>query len=87
MLWLRPNPDAFRRLGVRRAVEWPAGAEWALPLAPRKSVEVELADRAPTRLLGGSLDLQAFSLLRAAAAPDGSVTLWQDVRYTLGERP
>ena len=30
---------------------------------------------------------EAFSLLRAAAAPDGSVTLWQDVRYTLGERP
>lgn len=30
---------------------------------------------------------EAFALLGAAAAPDGSVTLWQDVRYTLGEHP
>lgn len=68
MLWLRPDHDALQRLGVRRAVEWPAGSEWALPLTPRKSIGVELADRAPTRLLGGSLGLPAFSLLRADGA-------------------
>lgn len=86
MLWLRPNPDAFRRLGVRRAVEWPAGAEWALPLAPRKSVEVELADRAPTRLLGGSLDLQAFSLLRADGARTPALRLEPSPDEALGWR-
>ncbi|MDQ6896838.1 MAG: methyltransferase domain-containing protein [Actinomycetota bacterium] len=30
---------------------------------------------------------QAFERLRAVAAPDGSITLWQDARYTLGRRP
>lgn len=30
---------------------------------------------------------RAFDLLRGSAAPDGSVTYWQDARYTLGHRP
>lgn len=65
MLWLRPNPDALQRLGVRRAVEWPANTEWALPLAAHSPIAVELGDGAPTRLLGGAVDLGGFSLLRA----------------------
>jgi ubiquinone/menaquinone biosynthesis C-methylase UbiE len=34
-----------------------------------------------------SLRARAFTLLREAAGPDGSITVWQDVRYTLAERP
>jgi len=34
-----------------------------------------------------SLRARAFTLLREAAGPDGSVTVWQEVRYTLAERP
>jgi ubiquinone/menaquinone biosynthesis C-methylase UbiE len=34
-----------------------------------------------------SLRARASTLLRDAAGPDGSITVWQDVRYTLAERP
>ena len=64
-LWLRPNPDALKALGVRRAKAWPGNTEWALTLAPREPVRVELGDGAPTKLLSGSLWLDGFSLLRA----------------------
>lgn len=72
-LWLRPNPDLLRTLGVG-AVGWSASAESAFLLRPATPVEVELGDGAPTRLLGGALRVPGLLLGRGDGAT--SPALW-----------
>lgn len=86
MLWLRPNPDAFRALGARNLGAEPADRPWALPLVTRAAFRVELGDGAPTRFLGGELEVPALRFARPGAARTPLLRIRPDPDQPLGLR-
>jgi hypothetical protein len=86
MLWLRPNPDALRLLGVRSAGGHASRGLWSLALEPRQPVRVELGDGAPTRFVGGELGIPALRLVHRDGRRTPRLRLQPDGEETLGWR-
>lgn len=86
LLWLRPNPDALRALGVHSLAAAAPGRPWTLPLIARKAFRVELADGAPTRFLSGELEVPALRFTRRGGARTPALRLRPDPDQPLGLR-